>query len=156
MSTAFDGTSISVLLGNGDGTCSTAATSTTSVTLEPSLVLVADFNQDGNLDIAAATASINGGDNVTLFLGNGDGTFPEEIVVPSPSADSSGVPLAAGDLNGDGKPDLIITGDQILIGNGDGTFSVGPTLTLYFSSVLALADLHNDQRLDLVAAVAKL
>jgi type II secretory pathway component GspD/PulD (secretin) len=65
---------ISVLLGNGDGTFNEAPNSPIAVGKAPTAVVVADFNNDGFLDLAVA----NSGDNtISLFRGNGDGTFTE-------------------------------------------------------------------------------
>jgi tetratricopeptide (TPR) repeat protein len=65
---------ISVLLGNGDGTFVEAPGSPMTVGKDPSSVVVADFNNDGALDLAVT----NKGDNsISLFEGNGDGTFTE-------------------------------------------------------------------------------
>ncbi len=154
---ALYGFGVYVLLGNGDGTFQAAVNSATSVTRQPPPVLVADFNQDGNLDAVSTTLDPNERPNVTLFLGNGDGTFQVDVI-SLPSLNSSGTPLAAGDLNGDGKPDLIVSegGFQniILLNNGDGTFTEGPSLTLALTpaSPVALSDLNGDHKVDLVAA----
>jgi FG-GAP repeat. len=66
---------------------------------------VGDFNGDGNMDVAVASASAPVG-AVTMLLGNGDGTFRNAVTY------GGGTPtaLAVGDLNGDGKPDLAMTG----------------------------------------------
>jgi hypothetical protein len=87
----------------------------------PSWVTSADFNGDGKKDLAAANYSSS---NVSILLGNGDGTFRAPVnyaVGGGPSA------AAAGDFNGDGRMDLvtanIVSNDvSILLGNGDGTF----------------------------------
>ena len=135
--------SVSILLGNGDGTFQAAIN--TSLISSPELV-VADFNQDGNLDIATS----NGTNNVVLLFGNGDGTF----AVQQPLSFAA-TPLAAGDLNGDGKPDLIANdlyvGTESLLNNGDGTFTVGQIVG--GSGPVALSDVNADQKLDLVLAV---
>jgi type II secretory pathway component GspD/PulD (secretin) len=63
---------VTVLLGNGDGTFTEAAGSPYAVGMEPSSVVVADFNGDGNLDFAVA----NKGDNtISVFKGDGNGGF---------------------------------------------------------------------------------
>ena len=68
----------------------------------PSSVAVGDFNGDGTLDLAVANAGSN---NVSVLLGNGDGTFqaPRNFDVPFAPAW-----LAAGDFNGNGLPDLLV------------------------------------------------
>jgi hypothetical protein len=90
---------ISVLLGNGDGTFVEAPNSPITVGNSPSAVVVADFNNDGFLDIAVA----NAGDNtISLFRGNGDGTFTEFPASPflldntAPIAETGPVAMVAG------------------------------------------------------------
>src|SRR5258708_4597907 len=82
---------------------------------------VGAFNGDGKLDLAVANASSN---NVSIFLGNGDGTFQTVVNYPVGSAPVS---VAVGDFNGDGNLDLAVANFSsnnvsILLGNGNGTF----------------------------------
>jgi hypothetical protein len=98
----------------------------------PNGVAVGDFNQDGRLDFAAAGSS---GSQLSIYLGNGDGTFqPRKIVADSTASGENVQGIAAADLNHDGKTDLVeivgnnaLGGDslQVWISNGNGTFTVG-------------------------------
>ena len=114
-----------VLLGNGDGTFTTAASP--SGGLNPEGLVMADFNGDGNLD--AAIVNIEPPQTVTVLLGKGDGTFGAPITSGTLGYLTG---IAVGDFNGDGKPDLAAFLQDVppaltqnivaLLGNGDGTF----------------------------------
>jgi hypothetical protein len=95
---------VTILLGNGDGTFTTASGSPIAVGIQPDAIVAGDFNNDGKLDLAIA----NYGDGtVTLLLGNGDGTFTP--VSGSPYAVGKGpFAITAADFNGDGKLDLAV------------------------------------------------
>ncbi len=143
---------VSVLLGNGDGTFQRPL----SLALPAGIALVgsrhlvaADFNRDGKLDLAE-------GNSAMLLLGRGDGTFqaPTSYGVPGPPA--------AGDLNGDGKPDLAVKRSagsvSILLGNGDGTFQQPAQFSAATSNLdfaggeVTIADFNGDGRPDLAVA----
>jgi Bacterial Ig-like domain (group 3)/MBG domain (YGX type)/FG-GAP-like repeat/FG-GAP repeat len=140
---------LTVLLGNGDGTFTTKSNAVVGVV--PSSVIVGDFNGDGIPDLVAID---NRGTTADLLLGNGDGTFTFDrtILVAPNSSYLTGV--VVGDFNGDGVQDLAVTsttGDlSILLGNGDGTFTTLTTnLGTQLLSVTA-ADFNGDGILDLV------
>jgi hypothetical protein len=109
-------------------------------------VVVADFNNDGKLDIAESNSN-----GLTIWLGKGDGSFS---LASSPSVGNNPLGLAAGDLNGDGKIDLVAANStdgtvSVLLGNGDGTFTNGATYPIGKQPVsLSLADLNGDGKLD--------
>lgn len=140
---------VSVWLGNGDG--SFFESESYALGSGPGSVAAADFNRDGNLDLAV---SISGA--VEVLLGDGRGNFssPVEYAVPSSTA------VQVSDLNGDGKLDLAVacgssplSGACVLLGNGDGTFRgvsfypVGPSQT----GQLALGDFNKDGKIDILA-----
>ena len=110
---------VSVLLGNGDGTFQPQVTY--GVGYQAYAIVVGDFNGDGDADLAVANRDDN---NVGILLGNGDGTFRPQTTVP---VLVSPVALATGDLNDDGQIDLIVVNSASqtiseLMGKGDGTF----------------------------------
>lgn len=115
------GSSVSVLLGNADGTFQAPLNSATGD--NPDSLAVGDFNGDGRYDIATTNSGI-----VSVLLGNGDGTFgaPTHINIGWYAYS-----LTVGDFNGDGKLDLGVTSDtgnnqaraNVLLSNGDGTFA---------------------------------
>jgi hypothetical protein len=110
---------LSVFLGNGDGTFRPPEVIPCGAF--PVSVTVADVNRDGKLDLLVANKR---NASVSVLLGNGDGTFQPEkqfAVGQRPSG------VAVADLDGDGKPDLVVSNYRsgtvsVLLGNGDGTF----------------------------------
>jgi Bacterial type II and III secretion system protein/FG-GAP-like repeat len=91
---------ISILLGNGDGTFGAAGAITAGT--GPDAILSADFNNDGVPDLVVTNG---GSDTVSAFLGLGSGTFAPPLSLPT---GNTPVALAQGDANGDGSADLAV------------------------------------------------
>jgi len=120
-------TGLQILLGNGDGTFQTGATY--SVEGFGNIVAV-DFNGDGILDLAEVSGTSITSTQVSVLLGNGDGTFQAPTSIAVGIADNG---LVAADMNGDGKIDLVVgnsTGFAVWLGNGNGTFTLNTTVPL--------------------------
>ncbi len=138
-------------------------------------VAVADVNGDGKPDLVvanwcASSSDCNGNNwgfdgSVAVLLGNGDGTFQPAVAYASGGA--TPVSVAAADVNGDGKPDIIVANTcasgilcpgggsvGVLLGNGDGTFQ--PALTYdsggTIAESVAVADFNGDGKPDLAVA----
>ena len=142
---------ITVLSGLGDGNFRQQATYATN---QPRDMVYVDLNNDGIKDIATVNSEVNELDGVSIFLGVGDGRFVEGQVYSS-SFHFIGR-LAAGDMNGDGALDLVAwTGDAILQlpGKGDGTFGNFNILLEVESRDFRIADVNQDETLDLVTIV---
>ena len=148
--------SLTVLLGNGDGTFTPTANGPIYTNYGNSPLVTADFNGDGIPDIAAA-----GGYYLVVLLGKGDGTFTQSLSVSQ--ADLFGG-MVAGDFNNDGKQDIAVSDNTfsqtitLYLGNGDGTFTQGTTLNVSNESGgsavnLAVADFNGDGNLDLVTPI---
>ena len=130
---------VSVFLGNGDGTFRAGPTIQPSGIQSGPFMISGDFNQDGKPDLAILSAYSPS--YLTILLNTGNGSFSAKPTVVAISQGNGGgdvVPgtMAAADFNGDGKLDLAVVGDYvsaggvgILLGNGDGTFTAaGPSL----------------------------
>ena len=149
---------ITVLLGNGAGSFAAATGNPFAVGMNPQSIAVADFSKDGKLDLAVANANTN---SVTVLLGDGTGGFAAATGSPfvvglTPQS------IAVGDLNGDGKPD-IVTADRgnnsitVLLGNGTGGFAAAagsPFATGTSPQSVALSDVNGDGTLDVIVANA--
>jgi FG-GAP-like repeat len=144
---------VTILLGNGDGTFSQAHGSPISVGNFPAAIAVCDFNGDGKLDLAVANLQ---DDTVTILLGKGDGTFTPSSGSPISVGSEPGA-IAIGDFTGNGKPGLAVANSgsnnvTILSGNGDGTFTPAPgspVSTGAAPSLLAAGDFNGSGRLGL-------
>lgn len=125
-----------VMLGNGDGTFEAAVA-------YPAIgrsytIGTGDFTGDGILDIISITGSTQC-DCISVFPGNGDGTFRSAVTTPVPY-NVDGLALTSGYFNKDNKLDIAVTGQfgtanqvNVLLGNGDGTF----TPNGYYSVVIS-------------------
>jgi hypothetical protein len=107
-------------------------------------LLVADFNGDGNLDIAAESFE---GTTVSIYLGDGHGLFQHYGDYPTGVSDLD--EMAVGDFNGDGKLDLASRSGVVLLGNGDGSFQPPLLLPIPAGSDLVAVDFNGDGKLDL-------
>jgi len=149
---------LSVLLGRGDGTFEPPA----SLALDrgPRGVVAADFDGDGNLDLAVA---ISGGwfetNQVNVLLGKGDGSFG------APATFSVGLApswITSADFNGDGRPDLAVVNAgpgssghtiSVLLNDGGGSFGTASTYAVgVYPGFIATGDFNKDGKPDLIAA----
>jgi hypothetical protein len=146
--------SVSILLGTGGGSLSAAPGSPFGVCSRPSSVAVADFDKDGQQDVAVACSDDN---SVAILMGHGNGTFTPNVHSPV-AIGSRPSSLVFGDFNGDGNVDLAaanLLGSTVSVslGDGSGTF---PTVTNYpvgrHPTSLALGDFNRDGKLDLIVA----
>jgi uncharacterized protein (TIGR03437 family) len=148
---------LAILLGNGDGTFQAPVAIPAGIS--PFYLSAADLNGDGQLDLVFSDYGTNGnGGTIYVSLNNGAGVFQAPVQVFSGTYPAFGV----GDLNGDGKLDLVASADlddgnavlSWLAGNGNGTFQAPVTIVTSDASdnAVLVQDFNGDGHADIVLA----
>ena len=144
---------VAILLGNGDGSFQGSNNFDTGGNL-PTSVAVGDFNGDGKLDVAVTNLNSS---NVSILLGDGSGKGFNNAQNSPIGVGSHPVWVSSADLNGDGKPDLVVANADdgtvsVLLSNGDGTFRGAPGSPMAVGLrpvAIAVADFNADGMADL-------
>lgn len=141
---------VSVLIGNGDGTFNLHKDYQTGN--KPNHIIAVDVNADGKQDLITSNELDN---TISVLIGNGDGSYLLPKTYPVGQ-----IPwyVASGDLNRDGKPDIIVANRKyisnnisVLLNNGDGSFAPQQNYSTGRAPVsIATGDLNNDNKQDVI------
>jgi uncharacterized protein (TIGR03437 family) len=145
------GTKITILPGDGAGHFGAGSSFTAGVKTGP--LASADFNHDGKADLAVTNEILQNRGKVVIFLGDGTGQFN---AAGDYELDDIPIDLTTADVNGDGRPDLVVanqltTGATVLLNDGAGGFTGKASYpSISNPSSIAVADLNKDGGPDLI------
>jgi hypothetical protein len=148
--TASNGNKVLVFFGQADGSYLAGPALATGSRTDPVSIIASDLNADGHLDLATAN---NGTSDVSLFLGNGSGSFSSARTVFTGASPRS---LTSGDLNRDGIADLVtadVVGVSLIYGVGNATFDTDRRYPAgEFLAGVTVGDFNGDGAQDLAVA----
>jgi hypothetical protein len=150
---------LKILLGNGDGTFAAPAQIGSAIALAITFGLAADFDGDGNLDVAVGFVGEGDDDAVLIYQGHGDGTFTDVAATLPAGTASSPMGAVAADLNADGKLDLAVANHDgqfvsVFLNQGAFHFTASDIPLGEQANDVAIADVNQDGRMDLVVATS--
>jgi FG-GAP-like repeat/Bacterial Ig-like domain (group 3) len=144
---------VDVLTGNGTGNFTLLGGYSTGAGTKPSGLVAADFNNDGNLDVATSNPGKN---TATILLGSSTGALTAQT---AQATGTNPIGISVADINSDGLPDLVVfdsptasTGEvDVLLGNGDGTLQTAQAASQTFvpGTLAAVADFNRNGKPDI-------
>jgi hypothetical protein len=153
---SYDFNHVDIILNYRNYSFHNQITYTTNIPSHPKSVVIADLNNDKQLDIIVGNFGTN---TVNIFLEYGNGTFSSQPIYST--LDDPGISsVAVGDFNNDSQPDIVVTNYwtytfSVFLGYGNGTFSnptIVPTGNNSHPNAIVIGDLNNDNRLDIIIA----
>ena len=150
---------LNFMRGNGDGTFAPPQPIGGAVVVDLTFATVADFDGDGNLDIAVGMLGESGADRVLVCAGHGDGTFTDVVTTLQTGTFSFPHGAAAADVNGDGRPDLVVANHDahtasVFLNKGAFNFLASHIPLDRQANDVAIADVNRDGKPDLLVATS--
>jgi hypothetical protein len=150
---------VSILLNNGSGSFAQTSSLDIGTDTNPRGIIAGDFNGDGKIDLVTANSQSN---NVTLMLGDGSGGFSPAAGTPTASGGTDSRHVETGDLNLDGKADLVVGNSTshsitILLGDGNAGFTQAagsPISGTFAPRSLVIRDFNVDGKPDIIASLS--